>query len=304
MKREFYKINQILPRLFTGQGSKVLGGVLVLIFFIVGMPCRGGAQAVDGSVAVQARLSKVSAISRVNYQLQLNSFKVQSNARGFFDRLVKKGYKPFIIFVDEGEPWFKVRMGPYSSRETAKQMAAELKKKHGLLSLILFADKNGSFSLGDSPSQKKSPPEIAKAASQTLKTSLKRVAPEPSAPETIAPENTGSSIDVVLSQFLVWLKAWQAKRLDSYFSFYSRSFESGGKPFKDWQRVQRKSLAQIQQIKIEVDDLEMLEKGDTIEMLFIERYQSDIYSDIRRKTLVWKKENGRWRIIAESSEPA
>lgn len=299
MKRELYKRNQIPPRLCTGQGSKVLGVTLVFIFFIVGMPCRGEAQAVKDSVAVEARLAKESPISGVNFQLQLNSFRVQSNARRFYDRLVKKGYKPFIVFVDEGEPWFKVRMGPYSSRETAKQIAVELKKKHGLLSLILFVEKSDPAFFGDSPGKKKTSPVKTKAGSPTSKTSPKLVVSE-----GIAAENTGSSIDVVLSQFLVWLKAWQGKQLDSYFSFYSRSFENGGQPFEDWQQIQRKSLAQNHEIKIEVDNLEMLEKGDTVEMSFIERYQSDIYSDIRRKTLIWKKEKGRWKIIAESAEPA
>jgi SPOR domain len=262
-------------------------------------PAWSEEQRTDDSKVVAASPSTRAGVADVKYQLQLNSFKVQANAKRFFDWLVKKGYKPFMIFVDEGEPWFKVRMGPYPSKEKATLLAAEIKEKHGLSSLVLLAGERDSTASSPSPKSKKIAAKKVKAGSSTLKNSSK-----PTTLESVAPENTGSPIDAVLSQFLVWLKAWEKKQLDAYFAFYSRSFESGGKPFNDWQRVQRESLDQVHQIKIEVDDLEMLEKEDTVEISFIERYQSDIYSDIRRKTLVWKKEAGRWRIIAESSEPA
>ena len=271
--------------------------VLAFVFILVGMPAWCGVQGTGDSKTVEAGPAEETRVSE--YLLQLNSFKVQSNAKRFFDWLVKKGYKPFMIFVDEGDPWFKVRMGPYPSKEAASRLAAELKEKHGLSSLILLAGESRFASSGSSPQLKKIATQKVKAAPSSAKKSL-----PPTAPELVAPEHTGSPIDVVLSQFLVWLKAWEKKQLDSYFSFYSRSFESGGKPFDDWQRLQRESLDRIHQIKIEVDDLEMSEKEDTVEVSFIERYQSDTYSDIQRKTLVWKKEEGKWRIIAETSEPA
>ncbi|GJL80293.1 MAG: hypothetical protein NPINA01_32820 [Nitrospinaceae bacterium] len=265
---------------------------MAIVLAIVGMVSPGKVQAAEDSKA--SEFSKVPPISDGPYQLQLNSFKVEANAKSFFNRLVKKGYKPFMVFVDEGEPWFKVRMGPFPSRETAERIAEELKEKHSLSSLVLFAGKNDPGPSGGSSLKKNSSVKMTKTALPSPKASLKPV----------ATKNTGSSIDVVLSQFLVWLKAWQGKQFDSYFSFYSKNFESDGKPFVDWQESKKKSLDLIQQIKIEVDDLEMSEKGDTVEMSFIERYQSNVVSDIRRKTLVWKREKGRWRIIAESSEPA
>ncbi len=251
----------------------------------------------DSPKVVEASPPAETGVADVKYQLQLNSFKVQANAKRFFDWLVKKGYKPFMIFVDEGEPWFKVRMGPYPSKETVTQLAVELKEKHGLSSLVLLASEKDSTSSGSALQQKK-------IATKKIETNPSTTKIAPTTLESVAPENTGSSIDAVLSQFLVWLKAWEKKQFDSYFSFYSRSFESEGKPFNDWQQLQRESLKKIHQIKIEVDDLEMLEKEDTIEISFIENYQSDAHSDVRRKTLVWKKEEGKWRIISESFEPA
>lgn len=254
-----------------GKPLKAVGVVLTLLMVI-----GGNVQAEEVAIA-DAPKSKIS-VSKTGrvFELQLNSFKNESNAKRFMARLVKKSYEPFLLVVQDGETWFKVRMGPFPSKEIAVQTAEELKDKHSLSSFVLISKKT--------PANK----PIAKKL-----TAVK-----------VAPENAGNNFDVVMSQFLVWLEAWQAKQLDSYFSFYSQSFESGGKPFKDWLKEQSKTLEETHRIKVEVNDLKMLDKGDTIEMSFVESFQSKSFSDIRRKTLVWKKEKGVWKIVVETSEPA
>ncbi len=255
---------------------KFLCGTVALILALGVILIGTGVHALENPGESAPESPKNFVVPTSAYELQLNSFKVKANAKRFFDKLAKKGYEPFMVHIQNGETWFKVRLGPYSSKITADQIAAELKKKHNMDSLILLAGK-----IQPNPND----------ASKKL-------------PKQIASKNDGNSIDVVMSQFLVWLKAWQGKQLDSYFSFYSRSFENGGKPFKDWRQEQSKTLDVTQQIKVEVNDLEMLEKGDTIEMSFIENFKSNSFSDVRRKVLVWKKEKGVWKIIFESSEPA
>lgn len=271
-RREFRKGKRMPYRFFP---EKLCESVAIILS-LTAVLNWSDVQAAENGKGNLAEPLKISSVSRTGYELQLNSFKGKSNAKRFFDGLVKKGYKPFMVFVQNGETWFKVRLGPYPSKEAAERIATRLKEKHGLSSLILLAGKTQPNSIS-----------VSKISA-----------------ERVAPENAGNSIDVVMSQFLVWLKAWQSKQLDSYFSFYSRSFESGGKPLKDWQKEQSKTLDEIKQVKIEVNDLEILEKGNTIEMSFLESFQSNSFSDIRRKTLVWKKEKGVWRIIIESSEPA
>jgi len=266
----------------------LLGGSL---FWSIGEP---GEVAKNGASSVSRQAQPNSA-----YELQLNSFKVRSNANRFVERLEKKGYKPFMTYTREKEPWYKVRLGPYASWDSAKKVSEELKKNHGLPSLVLLSAENtvapavSKVSLSGSESP---------GPSRTQKT--KTLPSRKTSPAAVAPENAGNSIDIVLSQFLVWRTAWQEKQVDNYFSFYSKKFQSGGPSFKDWEQAKRESLAKASQIKIEVDDIDLVEKGDTIEMSFIETYQADSISDIRRKVLVWKKENGMWKIIGESSEPA
>jgi ketosteroid isomerase-like protein len=267
----FVTDNRMSFRFCPGKLLQVGGTILALVLVI-----GGGVQAEEAAI-VDAPKPKIS-VSKAGpvFELQLNSFKSESNAKKFVARLVKKSYEPFLMVVQNGETWFKVRMGPFPSKETAVQIATELKNKHGLSSIILLSRK---------------PP-------------AKKVTAKKLTPVKVAPENAGNNFDVVMSQFLVWLEAWQGKQLDSYFSFYSQSFESGGKPFKDWLKEQSKTLEETQQIKVEVNDLKMLDKGDTIEMSFVESFQSKSFSDIRRKVLVWKKEKGIWKIVVETSEPA
>ncbi len=275
----FRKENRKPFRVFAERWSEALAMILVM----TALSNPGDVQAAGNTHESAFLSAKETPVIGSGYELQLNSFRVKSNAKRFFDGLVKKGYKPFMVFVqNKDETWFKVRMGPYPLKKTAESVAGDLKKKHDLSSLILSAGKIQSKSRKTS----KSPPKPVAAEIR------------------VAAENAGNSIDVVMARFLVWLKAWQGKQLDSYFSFYARSFESGGKPLKDWRQEQSKSLDEIQQIKVEVNDLEMVEKGDTVEMSFTERFQSKSFSDIRRKVLIWKKEKGAWKIIAESSEPA
>jgi ketosteroid isomerase-like protein len=254
-----------------GKLLKAVGVVLTLLIAI-----GGKVQAEEATIVDVPKTKKSVSKTGPVFELQLNSFKSESNAKRFMARLVKKSYEPFLIVIQDSETWFKVRMGPFPSKAIAVQTAEELKDKHSLSSFVLLS--------------KKTPAKKAIAKKLT--------------PVKVAPENAGNNFDVVMSQFLVWLEAWQGKQLDSYFSFYSQSFESGGKSFKDWLKEQSKTLEETHQIKVEVNDLKMLDKGDTIEMSFVESFQSKSFSDIRRKVLVWKKEKGVWKIVVENSEPA
>ena len=81
-----------------------------------------------------------------------------------------------MVFIDEGKPWYKVRMGPYSSREKAKLAAMDLKQKHGLVAMVLLVDEDDPhFSMvNPSPVAKETPviPAQSVPISQKKETSL------------------------------------------------------------------------------------------------------------------------------------
>ena len=110
------------------------------------------------------------------------------------------------------------------------------------------------------------------------------------------------SVDVVVSQFLIWLKAWEAQKINSYLSFYSKDFKDSKRPRKIWEAQRRKAFGGSSRVSIEVSDIEILRADDAVEMSFIQNYKSDRISDVGKKVLIWKNEGDRWMIIKESWE--
>lgn len=190
--------------------------------------------------------------------VQLSSFKNKENAQRFIGQIKKKGYTPFIVGGEQAS-WYKIRIGPYPSKEEANQVVKDLKKAQGITAMVLLSDKG--------------PPDLKERV---------------------------DSIDVVVSQFLVWLKAWETQEINSYLSFYSNSFEDPKRSREEWETQRRKAFGRSSHISIEVSDIQMRSADDTVEMSFIQNYQSDRISDVGKKILIWKNEGDRWKIIKES----
>ena len=110
------------------------------------------------------------------------------------------------------------------------------------------------------------------------------------------------SVDVVVSQFLIWLKAWEAQKINSYLSFYSKDFKDSKRPRKSWEAQRRKVFGSSSGVSIEVSDIQILRANDAVEMSFIQSYKSDRISDVGKKVLIWKNEGDRWKIVKESWE--
>ena len=294
-----------------------------------------------------------------SYALQLNSFRLQENAERLVKILKKEGYNPYVLTTSSEDLWYKVRVGPYLSRESAGEAAKAIEKDHGSVPLVILSKPSpektalpvaapqpvakkiavkkpavikkafdddeievAGMELATPEAPKAAPvseaPQAVAASPESAPVTVAQTAPAPEAspvkvpaPVETAPQApqaaqdpNGNSVDVVLSQFLVWLQAWQKKQMDSYFAFYSKSFQSDGVPYKDWQASRARLMKESTGMQIEVNDVIIQEKGNTIEMSFIETFQSDNLSDIRHKVLIWKKEGDHWKIVQESSKPA
>ena len=55
-------------------------------------------------------------------------------------RVLKKGYTPFVV-QPENSRWYKVRVGPYPSKDEAWQVVEDLKKKHAVSALVVLSKK-------------------------------------------------------------------------------------------------------------------------------------------------------------------
>jgi hypothetical protein len=200
--------------------------------------------------------------SEKSWMVQLGSFREEINAERFVSRIKKKGYTPFVAKA-ENSKLYKVRVGPYPSKNGAIQVAKGLKKNQGITALVVLSEGT--------------PPDL---------------------------ENSGDSIDVVISQLLIWKKAWEERKVNTYLSFYSKSFKVPQKSHKDWIAQRRSALNGNSRISIQISDVQMKQNHETIEISFIQEFKSDIISNVGRKELVWINEGNSWKIIQETWQPS
>jgi len=230
------------------------------------------------------------------YAVQLNAFKNQENARRFSKKLALKGYPVYITRVP-GDPFFKVRLGPFNSYQAARKTARQLKRWEGLTPFVLWTQKAPSKGKV-SASSGLAPQEASPAGSG----SSEPPAPSPASPPADS-EFDPSVVDQVMARFLSWKSAWQAGDVPGYLSFYAASFDTSPKSVEAWKRSRQRALQLNRNIQIEVDEIKIVPEGDRVVMSFIQRYQSQRHRDVGHKTLVWQQEEGLWKIVSESWSP-
>ncbi len=260
-----------------------MGGVLV--FLGAAIPGPAGASGAD------AQKDREPSSRRPTYAIQLSSFQKKSNAEKFIRRLKKTGMHPFLVVFGQEEAWYRVQLGPYSSYRTALQIAESLKKTQGLPGFVLRLSEPPQ----DLPTRGESSPRKPDRPGRSSGPS--------SAPDA---ENldSGDPIDVLISRFLVWLRALEEKKLEIYFSFYSPQFEKGGKSLPEWRTLRKKELNEVRRLQVDIEEIRIREKNDRIEMSFLQSFQSVSSTGLLRTTLVWQKEGGQWKIIQETARPA
>jgi hypothetical protein len=192
-----------------------------------------------------------------------------------------------------------VQLGSFKKQENAQDFIRKIKKK-GYTPFIVNSDESDWYKarVGPYPSKEEADQVVLDLKKAQGLTAIVLVSDEdpPDLEEPI------DSVDVVVSQFLIWLKAWEAQKINSYLSFYSKDFKDPKRPRKSWEAQRRKAFGSSSGVSIEVSDIQILRADDAVEMSFIQNYKSDRISDIGKKILIWKNEGDRWKIIKESWE--
>ncbi len=102
-----------------------------------------------------------------------------------------------------------------------------------------------------------------------------------------------------------WAKAWASQDGAAYLSFYSSSFiPERGLSHQAWreQRQVRVSAPRFINITLSEVTVSQLDQ-DLVQVHFSQHYRSNTINDQVRKELLFKKENGQWRIIRERLLP-
>lgn len=77
---------------------------------------------------------------RLVYELQLDLYHDEADARELVEELSDRGYEPFVVVVrsSEGVPRYTVRIGAFASLEDAKAAQTEFSRMEGELAVIRF----------------------------------------------------------------------------------------------------------------------------------------------------------------------
>lgn len=261
-------------------------------------------------------------VVRETFSIQLNVFADKHNAEQFVAVMRTKGYHPYMVTFGDEKVLYKVLLGPYASKEKAQHEIQVLSQKEKMKAIIVPAIYPPKGPSGpetapkakpepkpsdSSPAQTSKPtpvPEVV--AAKDKKSSVAKTVSSPKAKnrkKIVAKKAEYDSVDVVVSLFLAWLKAWQGNDADSYLLFYSNDFKYSGSSLAAWKKARRFALGKNKNIAINFSDIQILQGKDTVEISFVQQYKSDKHSDRGHKTLVWKKEGDVWRIVREDWLP-
>ncbi len=101
-----------------------------------------------------------------------------------------------------------------------------------------------------------------------------------------------------------WREDWESRDTARLLSHYSPSFRSGVQNFEAFGASKKKVNATKSWIKVGLSKLSLMlypERPDFALVSFVQDYQSSNLSDRTVKRQFWSRENGRWKIIHETS---
>ncbi|NNE38864.1 MAG: tetratricopeptide repeat protein [Gammaproteobacteria bacterium] len=109
---------------------------------------------------------------------------------------------------------------------------------------------------------------------------------------------------LIKRSILDWAAAWSGQDVEAYLSVYASDFTPGdGRNLSQWQQYRRQRLSVPGTIQVLVSDLVVEMLGDEhAKATFTQIYQSDIYADRVKKTLLMKLEQDNWRITQEMTQ--
>ena len=112
-----------------------------------------------------------------------------------------------------------------------------------------------------------------------------------------------TSKDLVSKHLEKWVRAWEKQDIELYLSFYSKEFKGSKERHADWRTSRQAAFKRPTNISIQLQNIQISQNKGTVEINFTQTFQSDGYSDIGIKELVWVKNGSDWRIIKETWMP-
>jgi hypothetical protein len=101
-----------------------------------------------------------------------------------------------------------------------------------------------------------------------------------------------------------WRAAWASRDITAYLASYGRGFvPPQGVSREAWERSRHAALARAADVTIDLGQPQVTVSGpDQATTVFTQTYRSARYQDRVRKTMQWRRVEGRWVVVSETSE--
>ena len=131
-------------------------------------------------------------------------------------------------------------------------------------------------------------------AAQTLRKPAKTIASRKEKKRPVPDREIPEMIDA-------WLKAWSAKDIKTYGSYYSKNFRSQGGASRDvWLKYKRRLNRKYTYIRVTKRNLSVKKGKKKSTVTFVQDYRSNRFSTLGTKKLTLVREKGQWKIFRET----
>jgi len=98
-----------------------------------------------------------------------------------------------------------------------------------------------------------------------------------------------------------WKTAWESQDLIAYLQYYHTEFytENLKMNFERWARYKERINGKRSNIQLKIKQAKFFYSKNYLLVEFNQEYTSDNYSDIGKKSMLWKKEDNNWLILRE-----
>ena len=142
-------------------------------------------------------------------------------------------------------------------------------------------------------------PIVAPAAAAPTTAPARLPAPAPAMP-LIA---TDAGVQDVQESLRAWATSWSAKNTQRYIGFYAKDFKPGATSHAAWVAERTRRISKAGTIKVELADVKVRQiDPNQVEAAFTQTYTSNGFADRVAKVQTWKRIDGRWAIVDESTK--
>jgi len=108
----------------------------------------------------------------------------------------------------------------------------------------------------------------------------------------------------IKDRLATWLSAWENKDVNTYISLYSNNYKASKNKRTKWRNSRLRALKANKNLSIQTSNLQIAQNKNIIELNFIQKFNSDKYSDVGIKELVWINDGSDWKILKETWIPS